>query len=93
MLSDHADGVVCQVGPDRVLDVLRQNGFTVQNQSNDDGKAVWTVVQGESSADNADKPNDQNPKSNEDNEGDGDAEDQGGDDEGEGGGGGEEEEE
>ena len=86
LLSDHADGVLCQVGPDRVLDVLQQNGFTLQNQSNDGGKAVWTVVQGESSGGDSDKPNDQNPRSAEDNEGDGDAEDQGGDDEGEGGG-------
>ncbi len=76
MLSDHADGVLCQAGPDRVLDVLRQNGFILQNQSNNGGKAVWTVVQNGNGGD-ADKPNDHNPTSNEDNEGDGDAEDQG----------------
>ena len=46
MLSDHVDGVLCQGNPQRILDILRQNGFTLENENTDDQKASWTVVQG-----------------------------------------------
>ena len=88
MLSDHAEGVLCQAAPQRVLDILRQNGFQLQNQSNDDGKAVWTVVQNGGSGDgnDAERSNDQNPRSTDEGEGEGEgedkAEDQGGEDQG-----------
>ena len=44
-MSDHEQGVLCQASPQRVLDILRQHGFTLQNESTQDQKAVWTVVQ------------------------------------------------
>lgn len=78
MLSDHAEGVLCQVAPQRVLDVLLQNGFQLQNQSNEDGKAVWTVVQGGSNGEDAERANDQNPRSTDEGEAEGDAEGGGG---------------
>ncbi|CAF0987050.1 unnamed protein product [Rotaria sordida] len=45
LLSDHQEGVLCQEGPQRVLDVLRRNGFNIQKQTTDHHKALWTVVQ------------------------------------------------
>jgi hypothetical protein len=44
-LSDHEQGVLCQDGPQRVLGVLRQNGFTLQKQTTSSDKALWTLVQ------------------------------------------------
>jgi hypothetical protein len=80
-LSDHEEGVLCQDAPQRILDILRQNGFTLKNQTNDDQKTLWTVVKnGGSNTEHSDEPN---PTSNDDNEADAEGEDQGGDDEGE----------
>ena len=45
LLSDHEEGVLCQDDPQRILDVLRQNGFTLQTQTNGDDKASWTLEQ------------------------------------------------
>ena len=45
LLSDHSEGVLCQEGPQRVLAVLRQNGFTLQKQTTDSNRALWTLVQ------------------------------------------------
>ncbi|CAF1541091.1 unnamed protein product [Rotaria sp. Silwood1] len=45
LLSDHAEGVLCQDSPQRILDVLRRNGFTLQKQTTDHNKALWTLVQ------------------------------------------------
>ncbi|CAF0937671.1 unnamed protein product [Rotaria sordida] len=45
LLSDHQEGVLCQEGPQRILDVLRRNGFNIQKQTTDHHKALWTVVQ------------------------------------------------
>lgn len=53
-LSDNEDGVLCQVNPQRVLDLFLQNGFVLQNENDDEQKASWTVIQGE-----------QNPEKNE----------------------------
>ncbi|CAF1220187.1 unnamed protein product [Rotaria magnacalcarata] len=44
-LSDHAEGVLCEDAPQRVLDVLRRNGFSLQKQTTGDQKALWTLVQ------------------------------------------------
>lgn len=87
MLSDHAEGVLCQAAPQRVLDILLQNGFQLENQSNDDGKALWTVVQnggGGGGGDDAERANDQNPRSTDEGEGEaeGEGDDQGGEDQG-----------
>lgn len=85
MLSDHADGVLCQAAPQRVLDVLRQNGFHLQNQSNDDGKAVWTVVQNGGDGEDAERANDRNPRSTDKDEGGAEEDAAGGNDDGGGG--------
>ncbi|CAF3457274.1 unnamed protein product, partial [Rotaria sp. Silwood2] len=45
LLSDHEEGVLCQDGPQRILDVLRRNGFTLQKQTTDHNKALWTLIQ------------------------------------------------
>ena len=43
--SDHDQGVLCQDGPQRILEVLRRNGFTLQKQTTDNDRALWTLVQ------------------------------------------------
>ncbi len=91
LLSDHEEGVLCQAGSQRILDLLLQNGFTLKDQTTEDEKSVWTLVQnggGDSEQPvHPDNPNDENAA-------DAGGEDQGGDDEGEHKeGGGEEEEE
>ncbi len=78
MLSDHGEGVLCQANPESILEILLQHGFTLQNQTNEDDKAVWTVAKNGGNNEQSDEPN---PPSNDDNEADADAEDQGGDDE------------
>lgn len=44
-LSDHDQGVLCQDGPQRILEVLRRNGFALQKQTTDNDRALWTLVQ------------------------------------------------
>ena len=44
-LSDHERGVLCQAAPQRILDVLQQKGFAMQNQT-EERRAIWTLVQG-----------------------------------------------
>jgi hypothetical protein len=78
LLSDHGEGVLCQANPESILEILLQHGFTLQNQTNEDDKAVWTVAKNGGNNEQSDEPN---PPSNDDNEADADAEDQGGDDE------------
>ncbi len=75
LLSDHEDGVLCQAGSQRILDILLQNGFTLKDQTTEDEKTLWTVVQ----SDGGDSEQPVHP----DNAADAGNEDQGGDDEGE----------
>ncbi len=97
LLSDHAEGVLCQEGPQRVLDVLRRNGFTLQKQTTDSNKALWTLVQsgGSSGGDGGHHPVPPpapQPTPSGDNDADAGAEDEGENNEEEGGGEDEEEE-
>lgn len=77
LLSDHEQGVLCQVEPQRVLDILRQNGFNLQKQENEEEKTSWTVVK---DGEGGEKPDASNPTPNNENEGEGDGEEQGGGD-------------
>ncbi|CAF0925200.1 unnamed protein product [Adineta ricciae] len=84
LLSDHADGVLCNEGSQRVLDILLQNGFTLQNQSDEDGKTTWVVEKGgDGESDRSVQPPDSSNTTDADENGD-DAgnEDQGGGEEG-----------
>ncbi|CAF3027441.1 unnamed protein product [Rotaria socialis] len=101
-LSDHAEGVLCQDAPQRVLDVLRRNGFTLQKQTTSNPKALWTLAQGGGGGGGGDHqpvpPPAPQPTPSDENEGDAGGEDQGGEENKEEGGGegegeGEEEEE
>ncbi|CAF3756804.1 unnamed protein product [Rotaria socialis] len=98
-LSDHAEGVLCQDAPQRVLDVLRRNGFTLQKQTTSNPKALWTLAQGGGGGDHQPVPPPApQPTPSDENEGDAGGEDQGGEENNEEGGGegegeGEEEEE
>ena len=60
-----------------MLDVLRQNGFTVQNESTDDGKTSWTVVQSGGEHERSVHPEEPNPTADEENEAEAAEEDQG----------------
>ncbi|UJR27620.1 hypothetical protein I4U23_008901 [Adineta vaga] len=83
-LSDHEDGVLCQEGSQRVLDILLQNGFTLQNQSDEDGKTTWIVEKdGDGNNDSSVQPDNSNPTGNDENEADAGNEEQGGDEDGE----------
>ncbi|CAF4349728.1 unnamed protein product, partial [Adineta steineri] len=102
-LSDHSDGVLCQDGPQRVLDVLRRNGFTLQKQTTESNRPLWTLVQSGGSSGGSSgghqPPPQPHPTPDANNDGNEGGEDQGGENEEEGGGGegegegGEEEEE
>ncbi|CAF3966714.1 unnamed protein product [Adineta steineri] len=99
-LSDHSDGVLCQDGPQRVLDVLRRNGFTLQKQTTESNRALWTLVQSGGSSGGSSgghqPPPQPHPTPDANNDGNEGGEDQGGENEEEGGEGegeGEEEEE
>ncbi|CAF1462490.1 unnamed protein product [Rotaria magnacalcarata] len=80
LLSDHADGVLCQESSQRVLDILSQNGFTLQNETNEDDKTLWTVAK-ESGGDSEQPvaPQDADSTPNDGNQADADAGDNGGD--------------
>ncbi|UJR21697.1 hypothetical protein I4U23_024774 [Adineta vaga] len=84
-LADHSEGVLCQDGPQRILDVLRRNGFTLQKQTTDTNKALWTLVQsGGSSGGHQPHPTPApHPAPTDENNADTGAEDQGGENEGE----------
>ncbi|CAF1146809.1 unnamed protein product [Adineta ricciae] len=92
-LADDSEGVLCQDNPQRVLSVLRSNGFTLQKQTTDTNKALWTLVQGGGSGGHPAPP--PQPAPTDENNADTGAEDQGENNEegGEGEGEGEEEEE
>ena len=45
VLSDHENGVLVQEGPQRVLEVLRRNGFNLLKQTTDTASALWTLAQ------------------------------------------------
>ncbi len=95
LIPDHEEGVLCQDGPQHILDILQQNGFTLQNQTNDEQKALWTVAQnGGGGGGDTEQPDEPTPTTNDDNEADAQGENQGGGaDEGENKEGGGEEEE
>ncbi len=81
LLSDNEEGVLCQDTPQRILDILKQNGFTLQNQTNDEQKTLWTVIQnGGDEGNNTEQPDESNPAANDDNEADAEGEGQGGGD-------------
>ncbi|CAF3319090.1 unnamed protein product [Rotaria socialis] len=82
LLSDHAEGVLCQESSQRVLDILSQNGFTLQNETNEGDKTLWTVAK--ESGDDSEQPvvpQDADSTPNDGNQADADAGDNGGDDE------------
>lgn len=91
VLADHSEGVLCQVGPQQVLSVLRQNGFTLQKQTTDTSRALWTLVQGGGSSSGGGgghhpvPPPAPQPTPGDDNDADAGREDEGGNDEEEGG--------
>ncbi|CAF0939223.1 unnamed protein product [Rotaria sordida] len=70
LLSDNEQGVLCRANSQRILDILRQNGFTLQNQTNEDDRTLWIVVKG--SGDNNEQPvNPQDPNDGNDGNADG----------------------
>ncbi|CAF0828655.1 unnamed protein product [Rotaria sp. Silwood1] len=82
LLSDHEQGVLCQENPQRILDILRQNGYTLQNQTNEDDKTLWVVSQGGGNNNEQPvNPPDSNTRPNDGNDADADGEGHGGDDE------------
>lgn len=60
--------MLCQEGSERVLDALRQNGFTVENESTDDGKTTWTLVQSGSEHERSGHSEEPTPAGDEQNE-------------------------
>ncbi|CAF1061913.1 unnamed protein product [Adineta steineri] len=86
LLSDHDEGVLCQDGSQRILDILLQHGFVLENQTTEDDKTVWTLVQNGDGNDSEHPVQPPNPDATADNENEGDAADGeqgGGDEEGE----------
>ncbi|CAF0970949.1 unnamed protein product [Rotaria sordida] len=85
LLSDNEQGVLCRANSQRILDILRQNGFTLQNQTNEDDRTLWIVVKG--SGDNNEQPvNPQDPNDGNDGNADGGDEAENKEEEEEGGG-------
>ncbi|CAF2420174.1 unnamed protein product [Rotaria sp. Silwood2] len=82
LLSDHEQGVLCQENSQRILDILRQNGFTLQNQTNKDDKTLWIVAQdGGNNSEQPVAPPDSNTIPNDGNDANADGEDHGGNNE------------
>lgn len=46
-MSDSDEGVLCQENPRKVLEILQQNGFNLQNESTENEKTIWVVVKNE----------------------------------------------